>query len=135
MSEIREVHSSVLTKEEIEDATGSILLDPESLDVAIIGTKKNELGQVVFVYSSALLIECFEKIFYVPSSERDRAEAMEDAYEMAVDWFDYNTVRSIPYLGEARPILVDEIFEEDEDEDDIAEVVSFLGKFWKVSSY
>lgn len=30
-------------------------------------------------------------------------------YEEAVEWLDYNTVRSVPYMGEFKPIIIYDI--------------------------
>jgi hypothetical protein len=69
-----------------EDA---IVFDNMSYDGSIIGVTTD--GRVVYDYYK--MIE----------------ELMQDeewGYEDAVDWIDYNTIRSLPYAGENRPIIM-----------------------------
>ena len=70
-------------------AEGSLVLDPEYLDQAIIGTHK---GRVVYDYD--LLVECF-----VSNSEDTDPTTWEE-------YIDFNTIRSLPYYGEKSPIIV-----------------------------
>ena len=69
-----------------EDA---ILFDNMSYDSSIVGVTTD--GRVVYDYDK--MIE----------------ELMQDegwSYEDAVEWIDYNTIRSIPYAGENAPIIM-----------------------------
>ena len=69
-----------------EDA---IVFDNMSYDGSIVGVTTD--GRVVYDYDK--MIE----------------ELMQDegwSYEDAVEWIDYNTIRSIPYAGENAPIIM-----------------------------
>ena len=67
----------------------AIICDNPSFDNAIIGVTSNNC--VVYDYNQMI------------------AEMMIDdgcSYEDAVDWIDYNTIRSLPYTGENAPIIM-----------------------------
>lgn len=69
-----------------EDA---IVFDNLSYDKSIVGITTD--GRVVYDYDKMII------------------ELMEDekwSYEEAVDWIDYNTIRSLPYAGENAPIIM-----------------------------
>lgn len=69
-----------------EDA---ILFDNMSYDSSIVGVTTD--GRVVYDYDKMIL------------------ELMEDeewSYDEAVDWIEYNTIRSLPYAGENAPIII-----------------------------
>jgi hypothetical protein len=72
---------------------GTVFLEPEWMDTAIIGKAVNEHSREVLVYSYQALIEGF-----MQNDEMD--------YESAVEWIEYNTLRAIPYMGEQKPIVV-----------------------------
>ena len=71
---------------------GFALFEPEYYDDGIVGV--TDEGNVVYSY---------EKL----------AEALMEhdgmTYEEAVEWLDYNTVRSVPYMGEFKPIIIYDI--------------------------
>tara|TARA_R110002110_G_C12985712_1_gene674124 strand:- start:204 stop:464 length:261 start_codon:yes stop_codon:yes gene_type:complete len=72
---------------------GATVLEPrDELDQAIIGyTDAPGGGSIVAVYSVSKILDYFKKTM-------DPEEAEE--------WFEYNTVRAIPYMGDRRPVLV-----------------------------
>lgn len=76
----------------VERFGGYALLEPEHYDEGIVGV--TDEGNVVYSY---------EKL----------AKALMEhdgmTHEEAVEWLDYNTVRSIPYIGEFRPIIIYDI--------------------------
>lgn len=72
---------------------GTVFLEPEWMDKAIIGKAINEHSNEVLVYSYQALINGF--------IEHDGMD-----YESAVEWVEYNTLRAIPYMGEQKPIVV-----------------------------
>lgn len=71
---------------------GYALFEPEHYDDGIVGV--TDEGNVVYSY---------EKL----------AEALMEhdgmTHEEAVEWLDYNTVRSVPYMGEFKPIIIYDI--------------------------
>jgi hypothetical protein len=77
-------------REEMDE--GTVFLEPEYLDAAIIGrTFAN--GHEVLVYSFQGLAEAY-------------AEHDDMAYEAACEWVEYNTLRALPYMGEQAPVVV-----------------------------
>jgi hypothetical protein len=72
------------------------ILEPEYLDEAIIGISHDDRA----VYSYSKLVDAFMK-----------HDGM--TYEDAVEWISYNTIRSIPYMGDYPPIIVMEPEEEE----------------------
>ena len=77
---------------------GAAVLEPEELDVAILGTMEIESGEEVLAYSYERLIKVFASLDQGSMSE-----------EEAREWVDFNTVRAIPYMGPRKPILIYEL--------------------------
>ena len=77
---------------EVEDVP---ILDPEGLDTAIVGVTENQI-----VYSYEKLVEAYMEEF------REEGQTQEELEEMAVEWISYNTLRSLPYMGENAPIVI-----------------------------
>ena len=77
---------------------GYAIFEPEHYDEGIIGITED--GRVI--YSYALLAETLML--------HD-----EMTYEDAIEWLDYNTVRSIPYMGEYQPVMMYEYPEIDDE--------------------
>lgn len=78
---------------EAEYGPGVVLLDPPELDRAIVGFTVGEHARAVYTYDG--LVEALAKTM-------DSGDAESDARE----WIDYNTVRSLPYMGERAPVVV-----------------------------
>ena len=55
------------------------------------------------VYESGRCIECLAEGFREDNPDRPD----EENYADAEDWFSYNTVRAIPYMGKGAPIIID----------------------------
>jgi hypothetical protein len=67
----------------------SLVFDNASYDNSIVGVTTD--NRVVYDYDKMI------------------AELMEDeelSYDDAVDWIEYNTIRSLPYAGEKAPIIM-----------------------------
>lgn len=77
---------------------GYALFEPEHYDEGIIGITEN--GNVIYSYE--LLAETLML--------HD-----EMSYEDAIEWIDYNTIRTIPYMGEFQPIIMLEYPDCDDD--------------------
>lgn len=76
---------------------------------------------VVSVYESSRCIDELAKTFTPNADELDEDETPEDrAYMDAMEWFDYNTKRSLPYLHECAPVVYD-AFEPGERDDKLEE--------------
>ena len=65
------------------------LFEPEYYDEGIVGITEN--GNVIYSYE--LLVEALML-----------HDGME--YEDAIEWIDYNTIRTIPYMGVFKPIIL-----------------------------
>lgn len=77
-----------------EHEIDAVILDPEGLDKAIIGIGHD--GRLVYSYS--LLVKAFMD-----------TDGMSE--EDAIEWIEYNTIRSIPYMGDTAPIIMYESYE------------------------
>lgn len=73
--------------EESEETT--VLLDNSAFDNSIIGITEN--GRLIYSYDK-MVIE------YAEDNNCDLLDAME--------WVNYNTLRSLPYAGEKAPIII-----------------------------
>ena len=102
------------------------MLFPDDLERAMIGTAVNDAGTEVAVYERELCIRC-KMDSYGPnwkeiagtgaSDDENGTDEDGELYTMAVEDFEYNTVRSLPYQHEHAPIIF-EAFHDDEDRGD-----------------
>ena len=83
------------------DERGQEVVIIDGMDKAIVGTCVNEYGKIVAVYDRELCIQCLMESM----SESDDPE--DDPYESAIEFFEYNTVRSLPYLKDQAPIIIE----------------------------
>lgn len=79
---------------EAEYGPGVVLLDPPELDRAVVGFTAGGPARAVYTYDG--LVGALAKTM-------DSAEAEADAR----GWIDYNTIRSLPYMGEHAPVVVE----------------------------
>lgn len=75
-----------LTEREL---TGTVFFDSPSFVKAIIGI--TESGQLIYDYNLMILAAM---------------EEQEWECEDAIEWIEYNTLRSIPYMGDLHPIVM-----------------------------
>jgi len=76
-----------------------VVLEPQNdFNKAIVGfdEKQNRL-----IYSYEKIIDVHTEMFI----EKDETDP-NVAYDNAVEWVDFNTLRAIPYMGKYRPIIV-----------------------------
>ena len=79
-----------------ENPDALMFRDPDFYN-AIIGYYFNEMDLPVLVYKYDKMIECLV-------AEYDDSE---DPYTDAVEWIDYNTIRTLPYMNaKGRPIII-----------------------------
>jgi hypothetical protein len=72
-----------------EEYGGYSLFEPEQYDEGIIGVTEN--GNVIYSYESlAEMLILHDDM----------------TYEEAIEWLDYNTIRTIPYMGEFKPVIL-----------------------------
>jgi hypothetical protein len=82
-----------------------VVLEPQNdFNKAIVGfdEKQNRL-----IYSYEKIIDVHTEMF-IEKDETDPNDEMSlhVAYDNAVEWVDFNTLRAIPYMGKYRPIIV-----------------------------
>jgi hypothetical protein len=92
MSNIRENIFDYFAEREVDDVP---ILDPEGLDTAIVGVTENQI-----VYSYEKLVEAYMNEFREDGMDEEEVE------EQAIEWISYNTMRSLPYMGENAPIIM-----------------------------
>lgn len=64
---------------------------------AIVGYYFNEIDLPVLVYKYSKMVECLATEY----------EDSEDPYTDAIEWIDYNTIRTLPYMNaKGRPIII-----------------------------
>ena len=71
-----------------------VILEPSYLDEAIIGISHDDR----LIYDYEKLIKAFMKGDKITEEE-------------AIEWIDYNTLRSLPYMGSNAPIIMNHILE------------------------
>ena len=74
----------------------SIVFDNFAYDAAIIGVSTD--CQVVYDYDKMI---------------EDLMKHESFTYTEASDWIDYNTIRTLPYMGQHKPIIMYPIYKED----------------------
>ena len=101
---------------------GMIKLEPTSLyDNAIIGTLDNNI-----LYEYEKIIHSLVCDFMT----NDKSLLYEDALINALEWYDYNILRSLDYIQiNNKPIILKRADENFFDEDE-SEFIKFNGEFW-----
>lgn len=79
---------------EVEYGPDVVLLNPPELDRAIVGFTVGGPARAIYTYDG--LVEALAKTM-------DSDDAESDARE----WIAYNTIRSLPYMGEHAPVIVE----------------------------
>jgi hypothetical protein len=101
---------------------GSWVLEPRTLDAAVLGCWTTEDGQVVALYDYHKLLDHFRNDSEDPDSE--------DALFEAEEWISYNVIRALPYLGENAPWVIVEVDDlEEEEEEDV--YLTWEGRRWR----
>lgn len=96
-NDIRIIKSPHLTPEQIDSLLGAVLLDPEGLDAALVDVAHNEAGETIAVYDEEILIEAFAQDMHEEGDEGW------EAWDRAREWYEYNTVRALAYMGTRAP--------------------------------
>lgn len=93
-----------LVKQNISDIAGEDydnIVYIDGMDKALVGCHMTSDGIYVAVYDRELCLKCLEEDFSRNCKPDD------DPYEMVQEWFEYNTVRSLPYQHERAPIIIE----------------------------
>lgn len=114
-SDVKKVYSA-LVQERLDEAygrdcegQGENILIIDDMEDALIGTTERD-GIVVAVYESNLCIRSLAKKFLANGSISEsvpEGERVDEAMEKATEWFEYNTLRAIPYEHERAPMVID----------------------------
>ena len=105
-----------------EEASEVIVLEGDEFADGVIGiTDDNRL-----VYSYENLVVCLAKAFRESDTQEGRTD--EDYHTDAIEWLDYNTTRSLPYMGGNAPIIVHDLNLGGITIDDLTERIASLRK-------
>ena len=100
-----------LVRERIDEARAADYEDGDSIvllhgmERAMIGTVENAAGKIVAVYEEELCIRCLMEDMSKPEDAGDDW-GEDDAYTDALEFYEYNTVRALPYIGDSAPIII-----------------------------
>lgn len=86
-----------------EDGDSIVLL--HGMERAMIGTVENAAGKIVAVYEEELCIRCLMEDMSKPEDAGDDW-GEDDAYTEAREFYEYNTVRALPYIGDSAPMII-----------------------------
>lgn len=130
--EIRTIRNDTLAEEDKNALSGAVILDPDTLDAAIIGVHENLKGEFVAVYDQEAIIDIIVKEKMSGDAQLDKNEV----WRQEVEFMDYNTLPAIAHMGSRAPILASEFLEhmqyelEDMPIDERPEIVEFNGRKW-----
>lgn len=113
----RIIRSHHLSKKQKRLLDGAPILDPDTLDRAIIGVVETPQGHAA-VYDYEKLVEAM-RVGDPSSSEED-----------VVEWISYNTVRALPYMGPRAPWILEEAVDDPDDPEAAHEQTGWNGKSW-----
>ena len=82
------------------DGANIVLL--HGFESAMVGTATNKDGKTIAVYEEGLCLKCIMERLKVEHPDMSEQEIYEDA----LDAWDYNTMRAMPYMGEAAPLVI-----------------------------
>lgn len=110
--------------DELAEANDDYIVLLDNMEKALIGTMTNEHGVTVAVYERELCIRCLMESYgpdwaktmgcYTKKQMADEAFMEEELYTTAVEDFEYNTLRALPYQHEHAPVIVDGFFVDSE---------------------
>lgn len=119
--EIRVIKNNKLTAHEKNLLDGAPLLDPDTLDAALLGAAETSEGPVA-VYDYEQLIAAFM---------RDDPTL---TYDDAVDHIGFNTLGSLPGAGPRAPWVLEKVSDEEgaaNADDGENEIVQMFGAYWR----
>lgn len=79
------------------NSEATMFINPD-FRAAIIGWSENDEGLPVIVYDFNAMCDLL--------AEEYAEDAVEDPYMVAIEWIEYNTLRTLPYMGNSRPIII-----------------------------
>lgn len=85
-----------------DDERGANIVMLHDMEDAMVGTMENADGIVVAVYERELCVKAIANRFAKSGEYKD----YDEAYEAALEWFEYNTLRALPYIGKNAPVII-----------------------------
>lgn len=85
-----------------DDERGANIVMLHDMEDAMVGTMENADGIVVAVYERELCVKAIANRFVKSDEYKD----YDEAYEAALEWFEYNTLRTLPYIGKNAPVII-----------------------------
>lgn len=82
------------------DGANIVLL--HGFESAMVGTATNKDGKTIAVYEEGLCLKCIMERLKVEHPDMSEQEIYEDA----LDAWDYNTMRAMPYMEAAAPLVI-----------------------------
>ena len=80
-----------------EENPEAVLFENPSFEKALIGYTENNLGNFVAVYDYNEMVDSLAEEYSADS---------EDPYTDAIEWIEFNSMRSLPYMGENAPVII-----------------------------
>ena len=81
----------------------------DEMEDAMVGTTVNAAGIVVPVYERELCIKSLAKKYMASGDYKDE----DDANLAASEWFEHNTMGTLPYLNEQAPVIIEGFMRDD----------------------
>ena len=107
-----------MTSEEVleflkEENPDAMLFENPSFEKAIIGYTENNFGNYVAVYNYNEMIDSLAEhinpgvsLLELDSLAEEYSNESEDPVADAIEWIEYNSMRSLPYMGENAPTII-----------------------------
>lgn len=86
-----------------DDDLGANIVMFDEMEDAMVGTTVNAAGIVVPVYERELCIKSLAKKYMASGDYKDE----DDANLAATEWFEHNTMGTLPYLKDQAPVIID----------------------------
>lgn len=93
-----------------DDELGANIVMFDEMEDGMVGTTVNAAGIVVPVYERELCIRSLARKFMKSGDYKDEDEAN----LAATEWFEFNTVRTLPYLKDQAPVIIDSFMRDSE---------------------
>lgn len=107
----KEVHDTLDYVIEIGSANGDTVMFPDGFEGVLIGYMENNTGHIVAVYDYDKSIEYMATHLINETYNGEKLyETEDDAYTGAVEWFETNTLRALPYVTDSNGDNVAPVF-------------------------
>ncbi|MBR2305844.1 MAG: hypothetical protein IKA48_01285 [Fibrobacter sp.] len=93
-----------------DDELGANIVMFDEMEDGMVGTTVNAAGIVVPVYERELCIRSLARKFMKSGDYKDEDEAN----QAATEWFEFNTMGTLPYLKDQAPVIIDSFMRDSE---------------------